>query len=490
MRSAKTIDFWNDVYSTKNYSMFLESIDLEECMGYTGTISFNKGITAFCGLNGVGKSTIISCVKKVLGITDDSLLTKNKAHGINSATVHYNGNTINISSENSAVTKGIEANKFTYVDSNQTLDLLKEWKEQSNLAEYLNQFEPNSFSKEQLEDISWLIGKEYNECKTIETDEEKNFKPVFFEVYQGSQKYTSNDMGLGEHLLLYVYYILNNIKNGSILIFEEPESYISVLSQKRLMDYLAKISSQRKVSIIITTHSPHILTMIKKENIRIVGNVSGKMIVSTPDEDQDAKEYLGINYQDIPCSLATVFVEDYVARLFIEIILDKESSIIRNSIDIVSVDGCEGISKRLSFNDSEYMSHRFLGIYDEDMKERLNSSQLKWPYLFLPVDECVEKEIKKFIIEQENANLLCTSLNVTIDRLSIVLSKRAGEDHHDWFLDVCKDFKIENKLFLQKIYDIWKQDNREKIDEFLTEFEKNVCVPNYPKDIHKTYATM
>lgn len=136
------------------------------------------------------------------------------------------------------------------------------------------------------------------------------------------------------------------------------------------------------------------------------------------------------------------------------------------------------------------MSHRFLGIYDEDMKERLNSSQLKWPYLFLPVDECVEKEIKKFIIEQENANLLCTSLNVTIDRLSIVLSKRAGEDHHDWFLDVCKDLKIENKLFLQKFYDIWKQDNREKIDEFLTEFEKNVCVPNYPKDIHKTYATM
>lgn len=490
MRSAEAKKNWQDFYSSSKYSTYLDSISLDNCLGYTGTFPFSKGITAFCGLNGVGKSTLISCIKQSLGILDDSIVTNDKGHGVKSAIMHHNGNVIPISPDNSAINQGVDIHKLVYIDSDQSLELLKLWAEQSNLDEYLEQFESNTYSTEQIRDISWLIGKNYDECKTIEVDEESSYIPVFFEVKQKDQNYTSVSMGLGEHFLMYIYYVLSNMESNSILIIEEPESFISVLSQQRLLDYFAKIGVKKRISIIISTHSPHILSTLRNESIRIVGNAFGKMIIRIPDVAEDAKEHLGIAYQYINYKKATVFVEDYIARLFLDVLLNEAVPYLRNTIDIVSVEGCEGITNRLSFNDKEYMTHRFIGIYDGDMKDKLDSSKLKWPWLFLPVDECVEIEIYKYLETEDNIISLCNIIQTDSEKFCLAISKRVGEDHHDWLLDLCKDIKIKPIEFIEAFYSLWKNDNYDKISAFINDIEKLVYGEALEAKDDKVFATV
>ena len=66
MRKAKETDYWDKVYKRK-YSRNLLSVELNG-LNNLQEISFSKGITAICGLNGAGKSTIIAAVKDLLGL--------------------------------------------------------------------------------------------------------------------------------------------------------------------------------------------------------------------------------------------------------------------------------------------------------------------------------------------------------------------------------------------------------------------------------------
>lgn len=149
----------------------------------------------------------------------------------------------------------------------------------------------------------------------------------------------------------------------------------------------------------MTTHSPHILKRIRADHVRIISNRTGKTEMHIPSKIEDAKQHLGIEYHKTDSNIATLFVEDNIARMFVCQILKEENPLLENIVDVIYVGGHTKITARLSFDDSKYMSHRLIGIYDDDVKEKedFKSEELKWPYLFLPVEDCVEKEIMNFL---------------------------------------------------------------------------------------------
>lgn len=66
MRKAKETDYWDRVYK-RNYSVGLKKIDLNG-LNNINEIEFPDGVVVICGLNGAGKSTIISAIKNVIGM--------------------------------------------------------------------------------------------------------------------------------------------------------------------------------------------------------------------------------------------------------------------------------------------------------------------------------------------------------------------------------------------------------------------------------------
>lgn len=66
MRSAKAQDYWRHVYDRPSNNLFLD-IDLNGLNGI-GKIVFPRDLLTVCGLNGAGKSTIVSALKDIIGL--------------------------------------------------------------------------------------------------------------------------------------------------------------------------------------------------------------------------------------------------------------------------------------------------------------------------------------------------------------------------------------------------------------------------------------
>ena len=217
--------------------------------------------------------------------------------------------------------------------------------------------------------------------------------------------------------------------------------------------------------------------MVRKDNIRLLIKLNGELVIYTPGEQNEAENVLGIEYKKIEniieCknTIATIFVEDYAARIFLEILLDLELPYIRNNVDIVSVGGDSFVTERLTFDDSEYMSHRLIGIYDADLQntegENTIRKKVKWPVLFLPINECVEKDIFNYLKVNNHIDLLCDALNIKDKNcFKAMLSKTMHDDHHDKFPNLCKYLEIAKEDFIKAYYLCWKNEHEEKIKSF------------------------
>lgn len=105
-------------------------------------------------LEWVGKSSLIANIKSSLGLSDSSIVSKNKFTDRIDAKIVIEGE------EFDEIPLGKDAASVCYIDSDQALECLKYW-EQSNIEELLEAEEPFEFSKAQVDELSELVGKEY-----------------------------------------------------------------------------------------------------------------------------------------------------------------------------------------------------------------------------------------------------------------------------------------------------------------------------------------
>lgn len=140
-----------------------------------------------------------------------------------------------------------------------------------------------------------------------------------------------------------------------------------------------KTNSRKRIQAIVTTHSPYLLEHVKNSNIRIVSRMGNMAMITKPDDDMMAEDILGITQS----YTGTLFVEDRVAYDFLSIILeDKAPYILKKYTIDVAEGGEKAITYRLEFPSSDKIKYNFIGIYDGDMRERLDTSKLNWKWLF------------------------------------------------------------------------------------------------------------
>ena len=295
MRKAKETDYWDKVYKRK-YSRNLLSVELNG-LNNLQEISFSKGITAICGLNGAGKSTIIAAVKDLLGLN----LNESDLHKLKSATVNgqFECDNKKISCSNCNGKRlydtGYDLDSIKYVDCDENIQIQEFNIRQANIEELLEQNEEYELSPEQISDICYLTGKRYQSCKIWEFEDIEGIGIVpFFNVTIDEIEYDSRSMGRGEHFLFYLYWYINKCNSGTIVIIEEPETYISICSQIHFANYLGKQIAEKGIQAIVTTHSPYLLEHVKNSNIRIVSRMGNMAMITKPDDDMMAEDILGI----------------------------------------------------------------------------------------------------------------------------------------------------------------------------------------------------
>jgi len=467
MRTLSVPKSWEKVFN-RNYDHSLISINLNGARGITN-IEFNKGIFAICGLNGAGKSTIVASLKDVLGI-EISKQDMNKIMGksieakIGNKTEEFNVSNLSGNRFTDLIDKN---NAVKYIDYKQSTIILDHL-EQANLEEYLDQFETIFLDTSEIGKINYIVEKSYDQITLTEIEDGENTIP-YFKVKIANLEYDSLAMGIGEHFLFYIFWVLYRIEKNGIILIEEPETFIGVNSQKKLMNYIAVKAGDIGSTVVVSTHSPFIVKNIKKENIIVLSRFLENVSIMKPTDETDTLTSLGLVLPKRGC----IYVEDRVAELFLITLLQKHTSNILMNFDFEIAHGSAQITKRLEFPFSTKFQYKIIGIYDGDMKEQImkEKEKLNWNFSFLPIEPSVEEQVISCL--RFHVLDFAKLINIDIQNITALLARIQGEDHHDFFINLCRGLNKDMAQILIAFYDIWIDipGNREVVNEFIQTIE-------------------
>lgn len=476
MRTARINDHWRRIAKRK-YLTYLESINLNGCIGIN-EINFGDGIRCICGLNGAGKSTIIAAIKAIIGLPLEEQDQVKIETNIFEGTFIYNSEEIRCSSikGNRLIDIVTDIECIKYIDASRSIRVLDFFLHQENIDELIEQSESTELDTEIVAKINYLVGKNYQKIQMYELDDILGFDTIpFFVVSEGNMEYDTRKMGMGEHFLFYIYWMLLITPKNSLVVIEEPETFVGVNSQRGIMNTIAMMADEKGCSFLITTHSPYILQNVSDNHINILARASGMVSIRTVNDQNDIDTLLGIKQR----INGTFFVEDEMAKIFLSQLLKHEAPSLSKRYLIEIAQSSSQISQCLQFIKTDNIRYSFVGVYDADQKEKIDGQKLKWPFVFLPVEKDVEREILKYLSEKKNVINIAKKLGKEEDVLVIALNAVSGENYHDKIIDLCRNLSVELVVFIGIFYTLWKKENVKNIENFMCELYEYISNSDY-----------
>lgn len=410
-------------------------------------IPFSSPLTILSGANGAGKTTLLRALWATLdpssaapivgtdsrlsaGRASLSLVVGAKAQDINA--------TFPLQQESGNELDGLEV---MHIDpANEAQELRDLYLTFENLEELTNGLSAREMKPEELSEISYVTAREYRSMRLYEVEVGSDKVAPFFEVTYGNDSYDSRTMGTGEICALQTWWKLSRAAEGSIILMEEPEAFLSHICQNNLRDHIFAKIVDKKLVAIISSHSAPFVTAAPKESVAFLSRgVQGLEVVSSPVPPIVLKS-VGVESPII----AVLFVEDNIGRLALKATLDKMDPSIARQIQVEIVHGDGNIVSILKLSKSFRGSLKFIGALDGDMGESV-PSEVRDQIFLLPGSEPLEKELRS-LIENDFASV-DTALGVA--NLRAIVDGLQGNEHHDWFSQLAVETGIGyDQLFL------------------------------------------
>lgn len=158
--------------------------------------------------------------------------------------------------------------------------------------------------------VSYILGRSYKDIKYLEhrlwgvrggTAQLSTDKLNYTEAYAGS----------GEFAVVSLVLQLFNAKPHSLILLDEPEVSLHPGAQKRMMEFLYNLVDKNKFQVVLSTHSPVLVSFLPKEAVKLFlfeNDSEGVKIAQSISADEAFHE-LG---HDV--SKRTIIVEDRLAK--------------------------------------------------------------------------------------------------------------------------------------------------------------------------------
>lgn len=124
-------------------------------------------------------------------------------------------------------------------------------------------------SKEEVEAISRILGREYTKISWVNHDffNNQSFTCV---MRTGSLSYTEAFAGSGEFAIVRLVTDLMNAPEKSLILLDEPEVSLHPGAQNRLVDFLHERVKKAKYQVVMSTHSPAMLRALPPSAIKVL----------------------------------------------------------------------------------------------------------------------------------------------------------------------------------------------------------------------------
>lgn len=184
----------------------------------------------------------------------------------------------------------------------------------------------------------------------------------------GTAHYTGFDMGSGENSAVAIFAALENLPVGGLLLVEEIEHGFHPLAQERLLDVLTRIVLRRKQQIIFTTHSEYIIDALPQAGRVLLNRHSaGHQVVTAPTTRQFMFTMTGEPKPEL-----TIYVEDTFARRVVEQALCGAH---RRRVKVIPIGSAEQVVGQLGTHLSAGLEGPAICVLDGDCSD---SNVEKW----------------------------------------------------------------------------------------------------------------
>jgi Fe-S cluster assembly ATPase SufC len=471
MRNADILKYWERVNKLNLYKNIVQRIRFSGVEGLKDNfeVEFKSTIHAICGKNGVGKSSFLKSLYRVLSgnIIEEDKRFDNVQYEVEGklgsqnvlfthADTHFYTNVYYL--ESSKLCSEI----LTFLKTTENIEELKDGIE-------INQIFNGDKTKEIIEQI---IGKKYKSIDIYEISSVLGDDTVFpfFEIEDSyGVKYSNLGMGMGEFHCLYITWYLNWVENDSLVLIEEPENFISVYSQEYLIHYIAKIAADNKLWSVISTHSYQILSSIGFNNATIISRATSKS--SIPLANRHKNSYLralGLN----PTFKGAIFVEDYCAAVFTKFLIRKYYPELLFDFQIVELRCDSNLEKIIKhFEPNINIDYEFIVVFDADQSSKLKSLFNKNIYFTaLPANSPEPPEKVIYDTLTSKIDLISERLDVSGEYLADIIDQYSSLEYHEIYRNIAAGISVDLRQIYDSILNVWltEESNEDKAKFFVS----------------------
>lgn len=156
--------------------------------------------------------------------------------------------------------------------------------------------------------FAYIMGADYNEAEILKTDR------LTFANCETNISYSGFNMGGGENCVAHLLHLLKRLPAFGLLVVEEIESCLHPEAQKRLVEVLTGICDQKKVQIICSTHSEVFLDALPRQaRLLLKKQGDGNPVMEDPSTRFAIYEMTGEVQPEL-----TIYCEDQAAAVLID----------------------------------------------------------------------------------------------------------------------------------------------------------------------------
>jgi AAA domain, putative AbiEii toxin, Type IV TA system len=330
---------------------------------------------------------------------------------------------------------------------------------------------------DELQLLSFILNKKYDAAAIYEIDDYQEEDPFpIITVIESGVPYDIRTMSLGEISVFTIFWNLHRAQKNSLVLLEEPETFLSPVSQGAFLDYLASICVQKQLTLVLTTHSPQMFSRLSKDQVRFSYRTDVGAALADDSQFDTMRHAVGISS---PVD-RIILVEDRAAREFVMNVLRKMDHSFLLRSEVIDVGGMGKINSICETFPGGIKSFSMIGLYDGDVRAEVLALKPSWETVFLPGEEPIEVMFQQ-IIEIDPA-FVAARLGRSVGDLEVILAKIRGLDHHDWFEEFVKELHVSYPELMSVCFDYWKSDARNEadVDNFLVDLHR-AAVPRTKK---------
>jgi len=445
-------------------------------------IEIESPITAFCGLNGVGKSTLIQ-------------LAAAAYRGQSQQDTYYISNFINSHKFDPNPFTSNARVEYTYFQRDSThrqlnlsrkteggwqgyIKRLKRNVLYIGVSSYLPKVEQSDFINRYPQEVVLVNSisveqyvKEWT-CKILSRNYEKIETHTFQlrkrigkinSVEHNLVNYSEPHMGYGEARSQYLIRIIESLAKKSLILIEEPEISLHPNAQYQLGCYLVDVTLRKGHQIFLTTHSESLLSALPSQSRKYLEKTQNGIRCIDGLTPYQAHSLMSDGYS----KALSIFVEDEKTKsiakaILVEIIRYVDNTFL-STVGIYPAGDCNTIKNIIrALNDTKAKA---AGVLDADQQPIPKEN-----IFTLPGNSAPERELFN------NRQVIAHILNeYKLDLRVFQASSLVDIDHHQWFEKLAQRLCLDESALVTELSRIYVQSLSENDISSLVDQLKDCC---------------